>query len=82
MDNISDNLMALSKRLQECDKETQIMFAQLFELSRKMAEKGLSVQELQMITIVGHQVSQNPEMKQMYQYLFNLTKFNPNDTFH
>jgi len=82
MDNISDNLMSLSKRLQDCDTETQIMFAQLFELSRKLAEKGLTVQELQMITIVGHQVSQNPEMKQMYDYLFNLTKFNPNDTFH
>ena len=74
--------MSLTKKLQDSDKETQIMFAQLFELSRKMAEKGLSVQELQMISIMGHQVSQNPDMKQMYQYLFNLTKFNPNDTFH
>ena len=82
MDNISDTLMALATKLQESDGETQIMFAQLFELSRKMAEKGISVQELQTIAIVGDQVSQNPEMKQMYQYLFNLTKFNPNDTFH
>ena len=82
MENISENLMSLTKKLQDSDKETQIMFAQLFELSRKMAEKGLSVQELQMIAIMGHQVSQNPDMKQMYQYLFNLTKFNPNDTFH
>mgnify|MGYP003137986373 FL=1 len=82
MDNISDTLMALATKFQESDGETQIMFAQLFELSRKMAEKGISGQELQTIAIVGHQVSQNPEMKQMYQYLFNLTKFNPNDTFH
>ncbi len=82
MDSISDNLMSLSKKLNEVDNETKIMFAQLFELSRKMAEKGLTVQEIQMIAIVGHQVSQNPEMKQMYQYLFNMTKFDPNDTFH
>ena len=82
MDNISDNLMALATKLQQADKETQIMFAQFFELSRKMADKGITVQDLQMIAIVGHQVSQNPEMKQMYEYLFNMTKFNPNDTFH
>lgn len=82
MDSISDNLMALATKLQQTDKETQIMFAQLFELSRKLADKGISVSELQMLAIVGHQVSQNPEMKQMYDYLFNLTKFNPNDTFH
>ncbi len=82
MDSISDNLMELSKLLQSSDKETQVMFAQIFELSRKMAEKGITVQHLQMLVIVGHQVSQNPELKQMYQYLFNMTKFNPNDTFH
>jgi len=82
MDSISDNLMELSKLLQSSDKETQVMFAQIFEISRKMAEKGMSVQHLQMLVIVGHQVSQNPELKQMYDYLFNLTKFNPNDTFH
>jgi len=82
MDSISDNLMALSVKLQECDNETKIMFAQLFELARKMADKGMSIQEIQMIAIVGHQVSQNPEMKSMYQYLFNMTKFDPNDTFH
>jgi GTP-sensing pleiotropic transcriptional regulator CodY len=82
MDNISDKLMELSTMLQDSDEETKLMFAQIFELSRKMAEKGTTVQQLQMLVIVGHQVSQNPELKQMYQYLFNMTKFNPNDTFH
>jgi GTP-sensing pleiotropic transcriptional regulator CodY len=82
MDNISDKLMELSIMLQDSDEETKLMFAQIFELSRKMAEKGITVQQLQMLVIVGHQVSQNPELKQMYQYLFNMTKFNPNDTFH
>ena len=82
MDNISDKLMELSTMLQDSDEETKLMFAQIFELSRKMAEKGITVQQLQMLVIVGHQVSQNPELKQMYQYLFNMTKFNPNDTFH
>ena len=75
MDSISDNLMELSKLLQSSDKEMQVMFAQIFEISRKMAEKGMSVQHLQMLVIVGHQVSQNPELKQMYDYLFNLTKY-------
>jgi hypothetical protein len=82
MDNISDNLMALATKLQTCDEETKVMFAQVFELARRLAEGGLSVQELQMLVITGHQVSQNPEMKQLYQYLFNMTKFDPNDTFH
>jgi len=81
-DSISDSLMAMTLKMQDADNETRLLFGQLFEAARKMAEKGMSPQEIQMIVMLGYQVSQNPEMRQMYQYLFKLTKFDPNDTFH
>ncbi len=82
MDSISDSLMALTQKLQSADDNTKFIFARLLDLAEKGASTGLTVQEMQVIVIVGHQLATNPEIRKMYEYMFNLTAFKPNDTFH
>jgi hypothetical protein len=82
MDNISDSLMALAQKLQTADDNTKFLFSRLLDLAEKGASTGLTVQEMQMIVIVGHQLAKNPEIRKMYEVMFNMTAFNPNDTFH
>lgn len=81
-ESISDQLMELTKILQEADDDTKQQFAVCFEAARKLGEKGLSMKQVQVIAMMGQQCSENPQLKQMLQYLTSMTQFDPNGEFN
>ena len=48
-ESISDQLMELTKILQEADDDTKQQFAICFEAARKLGEKGLSMKQVQVL---------------------------------
>ena len=81
-DSISDQLMEVTKILQEADEETRAHFATCFEAARKLGEKGLTMKQVQVIAMMGQQCAVNPELKQMLQYLSGMMQFDPNGEFN
>ena len=82
MKDISDNLMDVTKLLQDADEETKKQFAICFEAARKLGEKGLTTEQVQVIAIMGQQCAANPELKQMLEYLQTITAFDPKAEFN
>jgi len=81
-ETISDQLMEVTKLLQDADDETRAQFAVCFEAARKLGEKGLTMKQVQVIAMMGQQCSENPQLKQMLQYLTSMTQFDPNGEFN
>jgi len=81
-ETISDQLMEVTKILQEADDETRAQFAVCFEAARKLGEKGLTMKQVQVIAMMGQQCAENPQLKQMLEYLTNMMQFDPNAEFN
>ena len=81
-ETISDQLMEITKLLQESDDETRAQFAICFESARKLGEKGLSMQQIQVIAMMGQQCAVNPHLKQILDYLTSMTQVDPNGEFN
>ena len=81
-ETISDQIMEVTNILKDADDETKALFAQCFEAARKLGEKGLSMKQVQVIAMMGQQCSENPQLKQMLQYLTSMTNFDPNGEFN
>ena len=81
-ETISDQLMEITKIMQEADEETKAYFATCFEAARKLGEKGLTMKQVQVVAMMGQQCAVNPELKQMLDYLTNMMQFDPNAEFN
>ena len=81
-ETISDQLMEITKIMQEADDETKAYFAACFEAARKLGEKGLTMKQVQVVAMMGQQCAVNPELKQMLQYLTSMMKFDPSAEFN
>ena len=81
-ESISDQLMEVTKILQEADDETKAQFAICFEAARKLGEKGLTMKQVQVIAMMGQQCAVNPQLKQMLDYLSSMMQFDPNAEFN
>jgi ABC-type arginine transport system ATPase subunit len=81
-ESISDQLMEITKIMQEADDETKAYFAACFEAARKLGEKGLTMKQVQVVAMMGQQCAVNPELKQMLQYLTSMMQFDPSAEFN
>jgi ABC-type arginine transport system ATPase subunit len=81
-ESISDQLMEITKIMQEADDETKAYFATCFEAARKLGEKGLTMKQVQVVAMMGQQCAVNPELKQMLQYLTSIMQFDPSAEFN
>jgi ABC-type arginine transport system ATPase subunit len=81
-ESISDQLMEITKIMQEADDETKAYFAACFEAARKLGEKGLTMKQVQVVAMMGQQCAVNPELKQMLQYLTSIMQFDPSAEFN
>ena len=81
-ESISDQLMEVTKILQDADDETKAYFATCFEAARKLGEKGLTLKQVQVVAMMGQQCAVNPELKQMLQYLSGMMQIDPDAEFN
>jgi len=81
-ESISDQLMEVTKILQEADEETKAVFAACFSAARKLGEKGLTLKQVQVIAMMGQQTAVNPQLKQMMSYLSSMMQFDPDAEFN
>ena len=68
-ESISDQLMEVTKLLQEAD-------------ARQLGEKGLTLKQVQVIAMMGQQTAVNPQLKQMMKYLSSMMQFDPDAEFN
>ena len=80
--NIADQLEAVTRMLQNADAETKSAFAKCFEAARILGDKGFTIEQVQVIALMGQQCSQNEELKGMFEYLQTLTAFDPSAGFN
>ncbi|QDP62165.1 MAG: hypothetical protein GOVbin1807_164 [Prokaryotic dsDNA virus sp.] len=81
-ESISDQLMEVTKLLQEADDETRALFATCFDAARQLGEKGLTLKQVQVIAMMGQQTAVNPQLKQMMKYLSSMMQFDPDAEFN
>tara|TARA_R110000824_G_scaffold315257_1_gene502338 strand:+ start:532 stop:756 length:225 start_codon:yes stop_codon:yes gene_type:complete len=74
--------MEITNILKKADDETKAQFALCFEAARKLGEKGLSMKQVQVIAMMGQQCSENPELKQLLNYLTSMTQVDPNGEYN
>ena len=77
----SEKLMKLSIEIQEAGPEKQKAFAKLFTFTKNALEKGFTFEEVQIIVVTAQQVSNNPELKQLWSLLMGQYELDPNDDF-
>jgi hypothetical protein len=77
----SEKLMKLSIEIQEAEPEKQKAFAKLFTFTKNALEKGFTFEEVQIIVVTAQQVSNNPELKQLWSLLMGQYELDPNDDF-
>ena len=80
--NIADQLEAVTRMLQNADAETRAAFGKCFEAARILGDKGFTIEQVQVIALMGQQCSQNEELKGMFEYLQTLTAFDPSAGFN
>ncbi len=80
--NIADQLEAVTRMLQNADAETRAAFGECFQAARILGDKGFTIEQVQVIALMGQQCSQNKELKGMFEYLQTLTTFDPSAGFN
>lgn len=80
--NIADQLEEVTRMLQNADAETRAAFGKCFEAARILGDKGFTIEQVQVIALMGQQCAQNEELKGMFEYLQTLTAFDPSAGFN